>query len=147
MPPELLFNPYLWFLWMLISTIWLALIGTWCQFLRYPDFKKWNPGDFQKRHRRHAFWMAILVLPAFLVQTIGAFLAVKVTFPPLSFLNPILCVAGLVLTFFFASPLHSKIARSQNTSEIDRLLQINAIRTVVWIAHAVFGCWWHPMVR
>lgn len=146
MSPEVVFNPFHWFVWMFFSTLWLALIGIWCQFFRYPDFKKWTPDSFKRRHHRHALWMGVLVLPAFLVQAIGSVLAVGVTFPPVSLFYPLLCLLGLGLTFFFAAPLHARLSESADEEDVDRLLFINAIRTSVWILHAGLSLWWHPIV-
>ena len=109
------------------------------QFVNYPLFKKIN-NDFECFHTDYTYRIGYLVAPIMILElivvTLILFNNVVNNFIIIITLTTILIWAS---TFFIQVPIHNKIGHRKDIRKINKLIQSNFIRTILWSAKLFFS--------
>ncbi len=113
--------------WFLIGLIWVV------QVVHYPTFRFFKEGDFLPFHHFHTKSITKIVVGTMIAElALGAWLTWQQQFS-MDYLIPFLMLLGIwASTFFIQIPLHTRLAERRNEKEIERLINSNWIRTVLW---------------
>jgi hypothetical protein len=103
------------------------------QALNYPFFKFVEPQKFFEMHQIHSLRITFVVGPVMLLQLASAFFV-----PEAALVCVLLTLVNFAFTFFVSVPLHNKLEKEYDVAVMDRLIQTNWPRTVVWSAHSLF---------
>jgi len=118
----------------LVVLIWMT------QLVVYPSFTYFSETNLLSWHTKYTSAVSIVVMPLMLGQVAFHGWDIFQDFTWLKFIAILLIVMAWVNTFFFAVPLHNKIASSIEVSQsAERLVKVNWFRTVVWSLVFLFG--------
>lgn len=122
--------------WALVSLIWIV------QLVHYPSFHFIAEIDFSGFHVHHTQSITWVVMPLMLAELgLGFFLAAQNNWA-WSYLFPFLIVILLWLsTFLVQVPLHNALGAGKDTAVIDRLVQTNWWRTILWTMKGLWLGW------
>ena len=111
----------------LLVLIWII------QLVVYPGFMYFNAKSLLPWHNQYTFRISLIVVPLMFTQ-LGLYLYGILQSPPVWLIVNLVMVAGCwIITFGWASPLHSKIATGYNQKKyILDLIRINWVRTGLW---------------
>ena len=128
---------------LMLGTLLMTGAGWWCQFVRYPSFRDWSYVEFPRRHAWHAFQISLIVVPGLILQIAGAILlslsSVEIV---LKAVNAICLVGSLGPTFLMSAPLHGRLSKAKNGSDIEKLIRTNLMRTLFWTIHLLIAIGW-----
>ncbi|PHN08528.1 hypothetical protein [Flavilitoribacter nigricans] len=117
-----------------VVLIWLV------QLVIYPSFKYFSREGINRWHPKYTFLVSFVIMPLLLGQL--ALAAYQVFFFPdlFTIVSFILIIIAWILTFFFAVPIHHTFSLAEDHQVLaDRLIRINAYRTIVWTLAFVFS--------
>ncbi|RME97541.1 MAG: hypothetical protein D6772_10295 [Bacteroidetes bacterium] len=116
---------------LVVTAALFGLIWT-VQLVHYPGFHFVAKDHFREFHRMHTRQITWVVLPL-MVSELGLSAYRCCLDPAWPQLLPLVLVVALwASTFFWQVPLHSRLANGKNTSIIQRLVDSNWLRTVLW---------------
>lgn len=108
--------------------IWLI------QFVHYPMLKLLSKESFGEYEKKHIIPTTFVTLPAMLAETICAFILVFFTNTNeiISWIN----MGGMLVlwlsTMLVQVPTHNKISKEPTSENINKLINTNWLRTIVW---------------
>lgn len=108
------------------------------QLVHYPGFIYVNPENFASFHRHHVGTISLITAPLMVLEA-GIALWMVATAPTglLEIIIAVIIALIWVSTFFIQVPLHSKLVGGKNDRVIQKLVQTNWIRTVLWSVKAL----------
>lgn len=112
----------------LVVLVWMT------QLIVYPGFHYYSTEGLVKWHGKYTFNITTIVMPLMLVQLTLHLISLLLDPSWLNWISIFLIVFVWVNTFFYAVPLHKRIA-DQNAGlkmNIDALIQVNWFRTALW---------------
>lgn len=120
----------------MIGVIWMV------QLVHYPSFAYIEPAKFLDFHQHHSQSISIIVLPLMVIELgLAAYLCWLNHFQ-MSYLLPfILVILIWMSTFFIQVPLHQKLGVEMNLQQIQKLVQMNWIRTILWTGKGIWLAW------
>jgi len=121
--------------WMMAGVIWVVHL------LHYPAFQFIEKKQFATFHQFHTQKISFIVIPVMLIELFGTFYWVFFTQLPLvlTVSSLVIVVAIWVATFALQVPLHNKLSKGYDISNIDKLVSTNGIRTGLWSLKAVLA--------
>jgi len=121
------------FSWALFGLIWVI------QLVHYPTFPYIAEKDFLAFHQHHTTSITIIVMPLMLAElALSGYLAMHQKWE-LPFLIPFILVLLIwASTFFIQIPLHNQLGSGKDLNAIQKLVNSNWIRTVLWTAKAIW---------
>ena len=110
----------------LVGFVWLV------QLSYYPAFRFVEARQWKGFHEHHTKSISIIAMPLMLTE-----LALGIYFVWMSYNSAsLICLALIVIawlnTFFQAVPIHTRMGKSYDRKQIDKLIQVNWIRTLAW---------------
>lgn len=113
--------------WALVGLIWTI------QLVHYPSFAYVDPNEFTTFHQHHTTSITMIVLPLMIAELgLSAYLAYQYNFH-WHYLLPLLVVLAIWgSTFFISVPIHNLLATLKDEVNIQKLVDTNWIRTVLW---------------
>ena len=110
----------------MVGVIWVI------QLLHYPSFhfiyeKKYV--EFQNFHMQR---ISLIVIPAMLAELASALLLAYIFRSSMIIVLLFILLAIWLLTFIFFTNMHQKLTNGYDSSIVDRLIQINWSRTILW---------------
>ncbi len=118
----------------LVVLIWMT------QLIVYPSFAYFQPDDLVRWHSRYTSQVTLVVMPLMLAQLVLHVIGLyeSTTFWQVG--AALLIVLTWINTFFFAVPLHQKIAAGQRVSQsANSLVKVNWFRTISWTIIFLIG--------
>lgn len=114
---------------LVLSGIMAGLIWV-IQLVHYPSFKYIDPNQFSAFHEYHTYYMGIIAAPLMILELgISSWLAYKNKKYTWAFL---LVIVIWLSTFCIQVPLHEQLEKSMSLEDINKLIDSNWIRTVLW---------------
>jgi hypothetical protein len=111
----------------LFILVWLV------QLIIYPGFRYYGETELKQWHKLYTLRVSYIIAPLMLTQLIAYGYAVILDPLSSALVILILIVINWGVTFFIAVPLHAKIDKDLDTSEVrEKLVRINWLRTVAW---------------
>lgn len=112
----------------MIGLIWLV------QLVHYPFFHRLREDDYHDHMNEHRLKISFIVIPVMLAELGSAIVLVTSdTRFQAEFITGIILLAGIwASTFFMQVPVHQKIAAGYDTLQVNKLVQTNWIRTILW---------------
>lgn len=111
------------------------------QLLVYPNFFNVPESEFVRFHARHSFKITLIVLPLMLTELLAALvLLLRLHHTELSlfvWMNVISVLLVWMSTFLIQVPLHQRLSKSKDDSNIRALVLSNWIRSFLWTSRAV----------
>ncbi len=108
----------------------------WCiQLVHYPSFHWINPRKFTSFVQFHGQRISIIVMPLMILElfTAGLFLFTIKSIPYVYLgLNLTSVLLIWLSTFFLSVPCHHRLGQAYDKATIDRLIQTNWPRTIIW---------------
>jgi len=133
---NLIFNLNLICAFYMCGIIWII------QIIHYPSFLLIRAESFQKFHLKHTSTMGLIVGPVMAIELVATTYLLKYEVSLISTLN-LFCVLSLwLLTFFVSVPLHNALSSGQDILIIQRLIQSNWPRTILWTFKALLLSYW-----
>ena len=102
------------------------------QFITYPTFLHIDKDKFSEYHRKYVNNISFIVAPVMLIELLTLLLIAYFSKDFLIIKSLILLLVIWLTTFFIMIPSHNKISKSFNKKEINRLINYNWIRTILW---------------
>ena len=117
--------------WALFGLIWVV------QLVHYPTFEFVDNQNFLAFHQHHTSSITFIVMPLMLIELgLGIYLATQQ--PPI-YLGPMILIGLIWLsTFFIQVPIHNALGGGKDSSLIQKLVNTNWIRTILWTIKAVW---------
>ncbi|MEO0896009.1 MAG: hypothetical protein AAFY71_06395 [Bacteroidota bacterium] len=120
----------------LLSSLMMVGIIWFVQIVHYPLFHQVGQENFTAFEGRHVALTGYLIAPLMLVEIGTAFLLLGMHEPAISstflWINAALLVLIWASTFFIQVPLHESLSQEYSTTNIQKLVNSNWIRTVLW---------------
>ena len=133
----------------LFATGLMAGLICFVQIVHYPLFQNIPESSWKKFHQQHMRLTSYVVMPIMLVELITA---VLLLFYRPSFLSQkeslflfLLLILIWLATFFIQVPLHQAIAQKRDSIKIQRLVQTNWIRSLLWVSRFLIILKWTPI--
>lgn len=126
----------------LISAFYMCGIIWIIQIIHYPSFLLIRPESFQKFHLKHTSTMGFIVGPVMVIELVTTAYLLNYEVSLISILNLLCALALWLLTFFVSVPLHSALSTGQDILIIQRLIQSNWPRTILWSFKALLLSYW-----
>ena len=102
------------------------------QFITYPTFLHIDKDKFSEYHRKYVNNISFIVAPVMLIELLTLLLIAYFSKDFLIIKSLILLLVIWLTTFFIMIPSHNKISKSFNKKEINRLINYNWVRTILW---------------
>ena len=102
------------------------------QFITYPTFLHIDKDKFSEYHRKYVNNISFIVAPVMLIELLTLLLIAYFSKDFLIIKSLILLLVIWLTTFFIMIPSHNRISKSFNKKEINRLINYNWIRTILW---------------
>jgi len=126
--------------WKLIIDFGLVVLIWMTQLVVYPSFTYFSETNLLNWHTKYTSAVSIIVMPLMLGQVVFHGWDISQHFGWLKLIAVLLIAAAWINTFFFAVPLHNKIAAGIEVSlSAEKLVRVNLFRTVVWSLVFLFG--------
>jgi hypothetical protein len=116
--------------------IWLVQLSI------YPNFAFINPNDFQAVHQRHSTLMGALVGPIMVGELILSFWLIYGDKSLISISNLLIVLGIWGLTFLVSVPLHNKLSSGFDILTIQKLINTNWFRTILWSLKVALTTYW-----
>ena len=108
------------------------------QLVHYPGFKYVDRQEFTAFTMMHTYKVTFFVAPLMLLEFSAALtLMVMGWFSVLPVLFFIIILMVWASTFLMSVPYHQRLARGKDEAVIDKLIQTNWIRTILWTVKLV----------
>ena len=102
------------------------------QFITYPTFLHIDKDKFSEYHRKYVNNISFIVAPVMLIELLTLFLIAYFSKDFLIIKSLIILLVIWLTTFFIMIPSHNKISKAFNEKEINRLINYNWVRTILW---------------
>jgi len=102
------------------------------QILHYPSFIYYAEETFHHAMISHQKNITFIVLPLMLMELILAFFNLYKFFNSIFLISLILVILIWLSTFFIQVPIHEKLLHGKDIILINKLIQTNWIRTILW---------------
>ena len=120
-------------IWKLLIDFGLVVLIWMTQLVVYPSFTYFSESDLVNWHTRYTTAISLVVMPLMLLQVITHGFQLTTDFSWMKVIAAVLIGLAWINTFFYAVPLHNKIAAQQSVSEAAQgLVSVNWYRTVIW---------------
>ena len=120
------------------SSFVMAWVGWFVQIRQYPRLAALPSEHFIDAHRRHSVRIGVIVIPAMLAElasSVGLF-SLQPTFWP-NYVGAGLAIFAVGWTFAVSAPIHQRLSKHHDPSDLHRLIKTNLPRTLAWTAHAL----------
>lgn len=121
----------------IINSILVGLILV-TQFITYPSFKYIDVKQFVYFHQKYTNSITCIVLPLMLFELIFVFLEVYKNDLPINIANLTIVIVIWLLTILALVPIHDKLSNNYDLELIKKLVNLNFLRTGLWIIKLVF---------
>ena len=111
---------------LMVGVIWVI------QLLHYPSFHFINDKKYIEFQHFHMQRISFIVIPAMLIELASALLLAYFFRSSLTIILLALLLGVWAVTFIFFTNMHQKLTNGYNHSIVDRLIQINWSRTILW---------------
>ena len=111
---------------LMVGVIWVI------QLLHYPSFNFINDKKYIEFQHFHMQRISFIVIPAMLIELASALLLAYFFGSSLTIILLALLLGVWAVTFIFFTNMHQKLTNGYNQSIVDRLIQINWSRTILW---------------
>lgn len=111
---------------LMVGVIWVI------QLLHYPSFHFINDNEYIEFQHFHMQRISFIVIPAMLVELASALLLAYFFRSSLTIILLALLLGVWAITFIFFTNMHQKLTNGYNQSIVDRLIQFNWSRTILW---------------
>jgi hypothetical protein len=101
--------------------------------VHYPAFRDISAESFVEFEKMHTRNISILVMPLMLLELLAV--VVLLAYDPQNLINIALFSMVLLIwlsTFLLSVPCHRKLSKGKDLQIINRLVQTNWVRTVLW---------------
>lgn len=123
--------------------VWIHLLSTWfmiglvwfVQCVHYPLLRDLPPEivpTYQKAHVRRTSPMIPIVM---IGEAVSGLMLVFPAFSAIAIANLGLLVGVWLTTFALIVPVHGRLCRQHETALVTRLLRLNLLRSLLWLAH------------
>ena len=102
------------------------------QFITYPTFLHIDKDKFSEYHRKYVNNISFIVAPVMLIELLTLLLIAYFSSEFLIIKSLFLLLVIWLTTFFIMIPSHNKISKTFNKKEINRLINYNWVRTILW---------------
>ena len=102
------------------------------QFITYPTFLSIDKKKFPVYHKKYVNKISFIVAPVMLIELLTLILIAYFSKDFLIIKSLFLLLVIWLTTFTIMVPSHNKISRAFNKKEINRLINYNWIRTILW---------------
>ena len=110
----------------MVGVIWVI------QLLHYPSFHFINDKKYIEFQHFHMQRISFIVIPAMLIELASALLLAYFFRSSLTIILLALLLGVWAVTFIFFTNMHQKLTNGYNQSIVDRLIQYNWSRTILW---------------
>lgn len=115
--------------WSLFILIWLI------QLVHYPSFRFVEAQAFPDFHQHHTTSITLVVMPLMLCELVNVlWLTYKSGFSLIFLLLSGIVIGIWISTFLVSVPLHGQMVQVKNSEAIEKLIQTNWVRTILWTA-------------
>ena len=111
---------------LMVGVIWVI------QLLHYPSFHFINDKKYIEFQNFHIQRISFFVIPTMLVELASALLLAYFFRSSLTIILLAFLLGVWAITFIFFTNMHQKLTNGYNHSIVDRLIQINLSRTILW---------------
>ena len=111
---------------LMVGVIWVI------QLLHYPSFHFINDKKYIEFQHFHMQRISFIVIPAMLIELASALLLAYFFGSGLTIILLALLLGVWAVTFIFFTNMHQKLTNGYNQIIVDRLIQINWSRTILW---------------
>jgi len=117
--------------WALFGLIWVV------QLVHYPTFEFIDNQNFTAFHQHHTSSITLIVMPLMLSELGLSIYLTKLE--PTTYLGPLILVGLIWLsTFCIQVPIHNALGNEKDSFLIQKLVNTNWIRTILWTIKAVW---------
>ena len=116
----------------IVSNSYLVSLVLMTQFITYPTFLYIDKDKFSEYHRKYVNNISFIVAPVMLIELLTLLLIAYFSKDFLIIKSLILLLVIWLTTFFIMIPSHNKISKTFNKKEINRLINYNWVRTILW---------------
>ena len=102
------------------------------QFITYPSFLDINKSNFSEYHKKYVNKISLIVAPVMIVELLTLSYIAYLSSEFIIIKSLILLLVIWLTTFIVMIPSHNKISIAYNEKEIQRLINYNWIRTILW---------------
>ena len=110
----------------MVGVIWVI------QLLHYPSFHFINEKNYIEFQHFHMQRISFIVIPVMLIESASALLLAYFFRSSLTIILLALLLGIWGITFIFFTNMHQKLTNGYDPSIVDRLIQINWSRTILW---------------
>ncbi|MFT6810036.1 MAG: hypothetical protein ACJA01_003279 [Saprospiraceae bacterium] len=119
----------------LVGLIWII------QLLHYPVFIFISPDQFLAFHDYHTYYMGFIAAPLMVIELALSF---YLGLQNRKYILPLLIVILIwISTFLIQVPLHEQLAKEMQVTTINKLIDTNWIRTILWSSKATLLLYWY----
>ena len=111
---------------LMVGVIWVI------DLLHYPSFNFINDKKYIEFQHFQMQRISFIVIPAMLIELASALLLAYFFRSSLTIILLALLLGVWAVTFIFFTNMHQKLTNGYNQSIVDRLIQINWSRTILW---------------
>ena len=111
---------------LMVGIIWVI------QLLHYPTFHFIKESDYVEFQHFHMQRISFIVVPAMILELLSAFMLVYYIRSNLLNFGLIILLVIWLITFVFFTKLHQSLLEGYDKIIVDKLVQINWSRTVLW---------------
>mgnify|MGYP001229975560 FL=1 len=111
---------------LMVGIIWVI------QLLHYPTFHFIKESDYVEFQHFHMQRISFIVVPAMILELLSAFMLVYYIRSNLLNLGLIILLVIWLITFVFFTKLHQSLLEGYDKIIVDKLVQINWSRTILW---------------
>lgn len=119
--------------WLLVGLIWVI------QLVHYPAFEFISTDNFLAFHDHHTSAITVIVMPLMLGELgLGFYLARQYEWSFIWLIPLIMVLFVWLSTFLIQVPIHNQLGLGKDTTLIQKLVQTNWIRTILWTIKAIW---------
>ena len=116
----------------IVCNSYLVSLVIMTQFITYPTFLDIDKDKFSDYHKKYVNIISFIVAPIMLIELLTLSLIAYFSSDFLIIKSLFLLLVIWLTTFFIMIPSHNKIAKTFNKKEINKLINYNWIRTILW---------------
>ena len=116
----------------IVCNSYLVSLVIMTQFITYPTFLHIDKDKFSDYHRKYVNNISFIVAPVMLIELLTLILIAYFSKDFLIIKSLILLLVIWLTTFFIMIPSHNRISKALNKKEINRLINYNWVRTILW---------------
>ena len=110
----------------MVGIIWVI------QLLHYPTFHFIRESDYEEFQHFHMQRISFIVVPVMIIELLSGFMLVYYFRSNLLIFCLIILLVIWLITFVFFTKLHQSLLGGYNKIFVDKLVQINWSRTILW---------------